>query len=102
MEDKKISIREILEEIDKDMIAFDGEDDAIIGWAFDWHSQEHVVVYSYEKLVENMVVRDGCSVSVAREHIDFNMVGAYLGGHTPIIVNELNQSLATTVKGDVK
>ena len=81
-------LRAYLEGIDPRMILFSNEDEAILGWTEVKQSQTFVAVYSYDKLVENMMKRDGVSRAVAVEYVDFNIVGAYLGDHTPIIVNK--------------
>ena len=44
-----------------------------------------VVVYDYEKLVQ-CFLNDECDENCAREWVDFNIVGAYVGESTPIIL----------------
>ncbi len=83
------SIREMLSEIDPNMIIFDGLDESIIGWAYDWHSQNYVVVYDYNKMVRKMMDQNRWTYEDARDYVDFNIVGAYLGEQTPIVMYEL-------------
>jgi hypothetical protein len=50
-----------------------------------------VAVYDYDLLVDAFLTHGagpeaGCSYEEAREFVDFNMVGAWLGSGTPIIV----------------
>jgi hypothetical protein len=80
-------VQEWLAEIDPNIIFFDGLDDAIIGHAYLRQSQTHVVVYDYDKIVEALMKRQGMNRKVAREYADFNIVGAYLGEFTPVIVH---------------
>lgn len=82
-------LRDLLAEIDPDIILFDGLDDAIIGYADLKQSQTHVVVYSYEKIVKVHMDRDGMDLDEAREYVDLNIVGASLGDYTPVIVDVL-------------
>jgi hypothetical protein len=45
-----------------------------------------VLVYDAEKIRETLRKRDGMSFEDAREFIEFNIEGAYMGPHTAIIV----------------
>lgn len=69
------------------MLKIDGYDDAIIGQALIWQdkSRREVLVYSGEKIRE-ILMRDGMSAEEADEYIEFNIEGAYVGPHTPVIV----------------
>jgi hypothetical protein len=69
------------------MIKYDGYDEAIIGPACIWrgHERVEVLVYDGEKIQE-ILMRDGCSDEEAREFIEFNIEGGYLGIETPVVV----------------
>lgn len=69
------------------MIKFDGYDEAIIGPAFIWRDQTTVgvLVYDAEKIRE-ILMRDDMTSEEAREYIEFNIEGGYLGIETPILV----------------
>lgn len=69
------------------MIKFDGYDEAIIGPAFIWRDQTTVgvLVYDAEKIRE-ILMRDDMTAEEAREYIEFNIEGGYLGIETPILV----------------
>ena len=67
------------------MITYDGFDKALIGTGVRCGSED-VNVYSFEKMVDILVERDGMDCDTASEFIEFNCVGAYLGETTPIIV----------------
>jgi len=69
------------------MLKIDGHDDAIIGPACIWrnNTQVNVLVYDGEVMRERFM-NDGMSSEEAREYIEFNVEGAYVGVHTPVIV----------------
>jgi hypothetical protein len=69
------------------MIKYEGYDEAIIGPAYIWrgHERVEVLVYDAEKIRE-ILMRDGCSAEEAREFIEFNIEGGYLGIGTPVLV----------------
>ena len=70
------------------MIKYDDYDEAILGPAYTWRDQTQVevLVYDAEKIREILMKRDGMSAEEAREFIEFNIEGGYLGPHTPILV----------------
>ena len=69
------------------MIKYDGYDEAIIGPALVWRNQQRVevLVYDAEKIRE-ILMRDGMDAEEAREFIEFNIEGGYLGIGTPVLV----------------
>jgi len=69
------------------MIKYDGYDEAIIGPAHIWRDQTTVgvLVYDAEKIRE-ILMRDGMDAEEAREFIEFNIEGGYLGIQTPVLV----------------
>lgn len=70
------------------MIKYNGYDEAIIGPAYVHrdHSMVNVLVYDAEKIRDILVKRDGMSHEEAREFIEFNIEGGYLGVETPVLV----------------
>jgi hypothetical protein len=70
------------------MLKMDGFDDALIGRADVWVGNTIVdrLVYSGEKVIEVLMDRDGMTEEEAYEFMDFNIAGAYMGPHTPVIV----------------
>ena len=70
------------------MIKLDGYDDAIIGPAMVWSGQtmDKRLVYDAEMIREILMHRDGMSSEDAREFIEFNIEGAYVGPNTPVLV----------------
>jgi hypothetical protein len=69
------------------MLKIDGHDDAILGPACIWRgsSRVDVLVYDAELIRENLM-RDGMTSEDAREFIEFNIEGAYVGEDTPVLV----------------
>ena len=71
------------------MMKIDGYDDAILGPAMVWTEDGNlrdVLVYDGEEIRKILMQRDGMSFEDAREFIEFNIEGAYMGPHTAIIV----------------
>jgi hypothetical protein len=70
------------------MLKADGLDEAIIGEAYVWrdNAQEHVYVYSCDKIAEIIAYNDGMSEQEAIEFIEYNIEGAYMGKDTPVFV----------------
>lgn len=77
-------IREFLKENDPDAILFDDMDAALVGVAKQFTN--HLAVYDYEKSVE-VFMKQGMDREGAIEWIEFNVIGAYLGEHTPVFIN---------------
>ena len=68
-------------------LKIEGHDNAIIGPAFIWRDLGHVpvLVYDAEKIRENLMRHDGMTAQEAREFIEYNIEGAYLGPNTPVL-----------------
>ena len=45
-----------------------------------------VAVYDYSKCVKILMKRDGMTEDDAREYMEFNVLGAYLGEYTPVFI----------------
>ena len=71
------------------MLKWDGFDNAIIGVG-ERNNTDSMIVYDYDKMVKILVTRDDMSYEEAEEYIDFNIVGAWIGDTTPIIVTKKN------------
>ena len=70
------------------MLKIDGHDDAILGLALIWGngSRISVLVYDAEAIRMTLMERDNMDADEAREYIEFNIEGAYMGPDTPILV----------------
>jgi hypothetical protein len=69
-----------------EILFMDGLDSAIIGVV--QVNETPQVAYSTEKILENLVER-GMDFDEAREFMMFNIMGAYMGKFTPIIIDDL-------------
>ena len=65
-----------------DVLIADGFDDAIIGIA-ERYGMNPVVLYNKNKCLNIMQTRDGMSEEDAIDFFYYNIVGAYMGEHTP-------------------
>ncbi len=70
------------------MKKWDGYDEAIIGPAMIWtnRTQVEVLVYNAESIRNILISRDKMDFEEAREFIEFNIEGAYIGPDTPLLV----------------
>lgn len=73
---------------DDRLLVIDDQEDALMGVCSTWSNHSHVrrLVYSGPRMVETYVERDGMTEEDAEEWIDFNIEGAYMGEHTPIVM----------------
>jgi len=70
------------------MKKYDGFDEAIIGYASVWQNRSRVttIVYDGEKMCKVLADRDGMTFDEAREFVEYNIEGGYIGEDTPIVV----------------
>lgn len=72
-----------------DLIFYDEFNDCIVG-VVEKFGVELCVCYDKEKVI-NKLVADGMSVDEAFEYFEFNIIGAYVGEHTPSFINLINK-----------
>lgn len=70
----------------EDTLLADGFEDALIG--FGYQHTKVIAVYDYHKCVTVLMQRDEMTEEDAIEHMDYNVVGSYVGDHTPIFINK--------------
>lgn len=70
------------------MKKWEGFDEAIIGPALIWtdRTQVEVLIYDAETMRNILMQRDGMDMEEAREYIEYNIEGAYIGPDTPVLV----------------
>ena len=78
----KKRIIEQLESDEENAIFYDGFDDAIIGLDL----SSYRVIYSVKKCIEILCM--DMNEEDAREHFEFNVIGGYVGGKTPIFCSD--------------
>jgi len=74
---------------DEEVLLLDGFDEAIIGITNRINTPV-LAVYSWESIINILIERDGLSLDDAMEYTDFNILGAWVGERTPIIVMPLD------------
>ena len=73
--------------MNEELLKLDGFDTAIIGVCMTWHGNMMVERIIYDGIAITKALTDGgMSEEEAQEHIDFNIVGAYVGDATPIVM----------------
>jgi len=73
-------------EPDNECLRIDGYDDAIIG-AGNQYTKENVLVYCYNRIIKICMESYDLEELEAIEYVDFNIVGAWIGEGTPIILH---------------
>jgi hypothetical protein len=69
------------------MLKIDGHDNAILGPAMIWRDSTTVDVLVYDaEVIRANLMKEGMDSEDAREYIEFNIEGAYMGEHTPVLV----------------
>ena len=81
-------IQDALESRGESVLLCDGFDEAFIGLS-QRINEPLLAVYSYEKMVDVLMKRDGMDYDEATDYLDFNVLGAWVGEQTPIIVTSL-------------
>ena len=76
---------DFLAECYPEAIVADGLDDAIMGNC----AGSGAIVYDYDKCLKIFMDRDNMDYETAQEHMEFNVVGAYVGDLTPIFIHTL-------------
>lgn len=79
--------RSLIGEQNPEALFIDGHDDALIGMAARC-GQPVLAVYSYGKIRATLMERDGMEQEEAEEFMEFNILGSWLGAHTPIVMED--------------
>lgn len=73
--------REIIAEIDKNILLADGFESALLGYVEIFN--KIVALYDREKCINILIKRDKMAYEDAVEFFDYNVTGAYVGEYTP-------------------
>ena len=84
MDNIKLKIEDIAE-INPEAMMADGFDDAVLGMCIQFGG-EPVVAYDYNKCIEILKERDGMDRTEAIDYLEFNVLGSYVGVHTPVFI----------------
>lgn len=86
MSDMREWAEEILEDVNPEALFMDGLDGAIIGvTTLQAGAKDPVVVYD-EDLIIRELLKDGGDYEECWDHYGYNIQGAYVGPHTPLII----------------
>ena len=83
----KEHLMEILAE--EECLTADGFDAALVGCTY---GANVVAVYDINKMIE-ILIEEGMEYDDAVEHLDYNIVGAYVGEKTPQYINFVTQEV---------
>jgi hypothetical protein len=74
--------------MNKDLLKLDGFDEAIIGVCMTWNNETLVerIVYDGNKIIELLKSDGEMDEEEAQDYLDFNIIGAYMGEATPIVM----------------
>jgi hypothetical protein len=79
------ALNDYLNDLGEPLLLMDGFDEAFIGIS-QRINEPLLAVYSYDKMVDLLMTRDGMEDEDAMEFIEYNCIGAWVGERTPIIV----------------
>lgn len=77
---------EVLEGFNPEALFMDSLDEAIIGVSVGQPGMEALVIYDEALIIETLMSRGIEDVEGAWEYYEFNVSGAYVGPHTPVII----------------
>lgn len=85
----------VAELLGEETIILDGLEAAVIGYGQHYTQEHEVLVYSYSKMIDIFVDRDGMDYETACEHIDFNVIRGlpYMGPYAPIVMYDSEATL---------
>lgn len=75
-------------EDNNDIILADGWESAFLGIGIQFNKR--VAVYDLGRIIKILVNRDQMTYEEAREYIDFNITGAYVGPNTPVFLEYMD------------
>jgi hypothetical protein len=84
----KKELTNYLSYLDQEIMLMDGFEEAFIGLSKRC-GQPILATYSFSKMVQILIDRDGLDEMDAAEYIDYNCTGAWMGELTPIVVEDL-------------
>lgn len=83
-----MSRRDAVAEENEDALFFDGFDEAIVGYARRC-GQPTLAVYDYDRCIDALE-RGGMTREEAEEYFEYNVVGAWAGPHTPLVLYRID------------
>ena len=83
----KKELENVCSYLDEEILLMDGFEEAFIGFSRRC-SQPTLATYSWKKMIDVLVQRDGMNEEEAAEFIEYNCAGAWMGELTPVILYE--------------
>lgn len=87
MNERSRELIEWLGELNPDALLWDGFEDALVGVAQQFNT--YLALYHHDLMVQICVERDGMGHMDALEHLEFNVLGGWLGPNTPVVLLNL-------------
>jgi hypothetical protein len=78
------------------LLLMDDFDEAFIGYS-QRIGEPEIAIYSYEKMINILVEREGIDTDESAEYINYNCLSAWIGSQTPIIVMPIEPSQNTPI-----
>lgn len=82
--------REVLAEMNPEILLADGFEDALIGYVEIFHKT--IATYDRAKCIDILIERDGMERDEAEEYFEFNVTGAYVGDNTPAFLTRFDEA----------
>ena len=83
--EQKLLVAQLSEHENEDALYADGFEEAFCGITYR-HALPPVASYDVNRCIEVLMRRDGMTYEEAWEYFSFNVLGAYVGDHTPCFV----------------
>ena len=80
-------IGKLLMELYPEIMLMDGFHDCLIGVCSRF-GQEEIAAYDYQKVIQKLI-DDGMTEEEAIDFFEFNIIGSWVGEHTPCFINFL-------------
>ena len=90
--ERRKAVEQALEELNPEALFMDGLDEAIVGIGCQY-SKDPVVIYEEGRIIFSLISEQEMDYEEAWEHYSFNIAGAWVGEHTPIIMAGMDDLL---------
>lgn len=77
----------LLKEREESAVFADGLEEALLGIGYQFHTP--IAIYSKKKAIQYFM-EQGMDEEGAYEYFDYNVIGSYVGGQTPIFLEDDN------------
>lgn len=84
----EVVMNEYISSVNPKALLADGFEDAIIGYV-EGADQTPVALYDRDKCITILMTQDKMSEADAWEYFEYNVIGSYMGKHTPLFASLL-------------